>query len=142
MRFVAGVLCAVMMISGSALAQEGLGKLDPSQPVGKTPQEIITEMGKHETAFAKARENYVFRQTVVMQTINDDNGKPDGEYREIRDIGFNKDGTRSESVVFAPQNTLERVTLDAYDLEDVAKRIPLVLTTEDLPNYDVKYAGR
>ncbi len=141
MRQAWGLICAVL-VAGSAFAQNGLGKLDPSPLTGRTPEEILAEVGKHEAAFAKARENYVFRQTVVMQTINDDNGKPDGEYRQITDIGFNKDGTRSEAVVFAPQNTLERVTLDAYDLEDVAKRIPLVLTTEDLPNYDVKYVGK
>ena len=77
-----------------------------------------------------------------MQSINDDNGKPDGEYREVRDIGFNRDGTRNETVVFAPQNTLERVQLDQYDMDDVKLRIPLVLTTADLPNYDVKYLGK
>ena len=123
-------------------AQSGLGKLDPSLPTGKTADEIVAEVGKHESAFAKARENYTFRQTVVMQSINDDNGKPDGEYRQVTDIGFNRDGTRNETVVFAPQNTLERVTLDTYDFEDLRLRIPLVLTSDDLPNYDVKYLGK
>lgn len=135
---------AVTMAAGTAVssAQDGLGKLDPSLPEGKTAEQIIAEVGRHESAFVKARENYTFRQTVIMQTINDDNGKPDGEYREVRDIGFNRDGTRNETVVFAPQNSLERVQLDQYDLEDVAKRIPLVLTSEDLPNYYVKYLGK
>lgn len=136
------VLAVAMLAGMTAAAQSGLGKLDPAPPDGKTPEQIITEMGKKESQFVKARDNYTFRQSVVMQTINDDNGKPDGEYRQVTDIGFDKDGKRNETVVFAPQNTLERVTLDAYDLEDVAKRIPLVLTTEDLPNYDVKYMGR
>jgi hypothetical protein len=132
-----------MMLAGlPALAQDGLGKLDPSLPDGKTPEQIVTEMGKHESAFARARENYTFRQTVVMQTINDDNGKPDGEYRQVTDVGFNRDGTRNETVVFAPQNTMERVVIDQYDFEDLRLRIPLVLTSEDLPNYDVKYLGK
>lgn len=142
MRYVlAGVMAGVLMATAAG-AQSGLGKLDTSQPTGITPEQIITEMGKKESQFVKARDNYTFRQTVVMQTINDDNGKPDGEYRQVTDIGFDKDGKRNETVVFAPQNTMERVILDAYDLEDVAKRIPLVLTTEDLPNYDVKYVGK
>ena len=132
------------LISGTMTlaAQSGLGKLDPSLPTGKTADEIVAEVGKHESAFAKARENYTFRQTVVMQSINDDNGKPDGEYRQVTDIGFNRDGTRNETVVFAPQNTLERVTLDNYDFEDLRLRIPLVLTSDDLPSYDVKYLGK
>ena len=78
MRGMLGSVVALVLV-GSAAAQSGLGKLDPSQPAGKTPEQIVTEMGKHEAAFAKARENYTFRQTVVMQSINDDNGKPHGE---------------------------------------------------------------
>ena len=137
-------MVAMALVAGAAaaMAQSGLGKLDPSQPEGKTSDQIVAEMGKHESAFAKARENYTFRQTVVMQTINDDNGKPDGEYRQVTDVGFNRDGTRNESVVFAPQNTLERVIIDQSDFEDLRLRIPLVLTSEDLPNYDVKYLGK
>jgi hypothetical protein len=142
MRRVVLGLVSVMLATLPAMAQDGLGKLDPSQPTGKTAEEIITEMGKHESAFAKARENYTFRQTVVMQTVNDDNNKADGEYRQITDVGFNRDGTRNESVVFAPQSTLERVIIDQSDFEDLRLRIPLVLTTEDLPNYDVKYLGK
>jgi len=142
MRRVLAALMGGVLTVLAAAAQSGLGTLDSSPPTGITPEQIIVEMGKKESQFVKAREDYTFRQSVVMQTINDDNGKPDGEYRQVTDIGFNKDGSRNENVVFAPQNTMERVTLDAYDLEDVAKRIPLVLTTEDLPNYDVKYVGR
>ena len=140
-RVIATVMCG-WVLTLAAAAQSGLGKLDPAPPDGRTPEQIIAEMGKKESAFVKARDNYTFRQSVVMQTINDDNGKPDGEYRQVTDIGFDKAGKRMETVVFAPQNTMERVILDSYDLEDVAKRIPLVLTTEDLPNYDVKYVGR
>ncbi len=137
-----GAVVGMLAAAATARAQSGLGKLDPSLPTGKTADEIVTEMGKHESAFAKARENYVFRQTVVMQTINDDTGKPDGEYRQVTDVGFNRDNTRSETVVFAPQNTLERVIIDESDFEDLRLRIPLVLTAEDLPNYDVKYLGK
>lgn len=135
-------LVATLLFVAGAAAQSGLGKLDPSAPAGKTAQEIVAEMGRKESAFAKARENYTFRQSVVMQTINDDNGKPDGEYRQVTDIGFNRDGSRNETVVFAPQNSLERVTLDQSDFDDLRLRLPLVLRTEDLPNYDVVYLGR
>ena len=52
-----GVVFAVLAISLTAHAQSGLGKLDPSLPAGKTGEEIIAEVGKHESAFAKAHEN-------------------------------------------------------------------------------------
>jgi len=138
------VAVLAMMAAGSIsmAAQSGLGKLDTSQPDGKTPEQIVTEMGKNEERFARARDNYTFRQTVVMQSIDDNTKKPDGEYRQVTDVGFDKDSKRNETVVFAPQNTLERVTLDEYDFEDLRLRLPLVLTTSDLPNYDVKYVGK
>ena len=87
---------------GTAGAQDGFGKLDPAPPTGKTTDEIVQAMGQKESAFAKARDNYIFRQSVRMQTINDDNNKPDGEYQQVSDIGFQRDGRRTENVVFAP----------------------------------------
>lgn len=132
------------MLAGSfaAAAQEGFGKLDPAPPEGKTAEQIVTAMGQKESAFSQARENYIFRQSVTFQTINDDNGKPDGEYKQVADIGLNRDGTRSERVVFAPQNTIERIILTREDFEDLAHRLPFVMTTKDLPDYEMTYLGR
>jgi len=45
--------------------QEGFGPLDPTPlPAGLTADELIAKMGARESEFAKARTNYVFRQTV------------------------------------------------------------------------------
>ncbi len=130
--------------SDSNAAQEpaGFGRLDPSLPTGLTPQQIIEKFAARESQFALARQNYIFRQTVTVQTISDDNNRPDGEYRQITDITFNKDGKREEHVVFAPQNTLERVSMSPGDFDEIEHRLPFVLTTEDLPKYDVSYLGR
>lgn len=138
----APVLFAVAVCGLRARAQEGFGPIDPSQPTGTTPDQIVKRMGEQEAKFAQAREDYTFRQTVRMQTISEDTGKPDGEYMQVTDVGFNRDGSRSENVVFAPQNTLERVIIDQSDFDDLRLRLPLVLTTSDLPNYDVKYVGK
>ncbi len=143
-------LAALALLSGTALCTgtlhaqsgNGFGPLDPAPPSGRSVDEIIKTFGARESAFRKARENYTFRQSVRIQTINDDNNKPDGEYSQVTDIGFDRSGKRTENVVFAPQNTLERVTLDQSDFEDLRIRLPLVLTTEDLPEYDVRYLGR
>jgi hypothetical protein len=127
--------------SGSEPA--GFGKLDPTAPDrGLTPEQIVVKMGEREAEFARARQAYTFRQSVKVQTISDDNGKPDGEYQQVTDIVFNKDGRREERVVFAPQNTLERVMMSPADFQDIEHRLPFVLTTEDLPQYNVTYAGR
>ena len=129
---------------GSAQSEPaGFGPLDPAPPSnGMTPAQIVAKMGEREAEFAHARQAYTFRQSVKVQTISDDNGRPDGEYQQVTDIVFNKDNVREERVVFAPANTLERVMMSPADFQDIEHRLPFVLTTDDLPQYDVTYAGR
>ncbi len=129
--------CAVM---GQEPA--GFGPLDPTLPKDLTPQQIITKFAARESVFNVARQNYTFRQTVKVDTISDDTDKPDGEYLQVTDILFDSTGKRDEHVVFAPQNTLERVMMSPSDFQDIEHRLPFVLTTEDLPQYDITYLGR
>jgi hypothetical protein len=140
------IFCLVKPLSLRAVGQEssiaGFGKLDPSPPTGITTDEIIKKFGEREAAFAQARENYTFRQSVKVDTIDDDTGKVDGEYQQVTDITFSKDGKREEHVVFAPQNTLERVMMSPTDFDEIEHRLPFILTTDDLPHYDVTYLGR
>ena len=135
---------ATVAIPDAAAAQEasGFGPLDPSPPVGMTPQEIIDKFAARESAFAKARENYTYRQTVKVDTIAEDTDRVDGEYQQVTDITFNADGKREEHVVFAPQNTIQRVIMSPVDFDEIEHRLPFILTTEDLPKYNVVYLGR
>ena len=127
-----------------ALANEpaGFGPLDSTPPKGITPQEIIAKMGARETVFDQARRNYTFRRSVKVDTIDDDTNKSDGEYYEVTDILFDSKGNRDEHVVFAPQSTLERVTMTTSDFQDIQHRLPFVLTAEELPEYDISYVGK
>lgn len=120
----------------------GFGPLDPTPPKGITPQEIIAKMGARETLFDQARQNYTFRQSVKVDTIDDDTNKPDGEYYQVTDILFDSNGRRDEHVVFAPQSTLQRVMMTPADFQDIQHRLPFVLTTAELPEYDITYAGK
>jgi hypothetical protein len=121
---------------------DGFGALDPAPPAGITPAQIIEKMGRRESEFAQARENYVFRQSVKVDTISEDTGRPDGEYQQVTDITFGDGGKREEHVVFAPQNTLERVIMSPTDFDEIVNRLPFILTTEQLPLYDLTYLGR
>lgn len=121
---------------------EGFGPLDPAPPTGMTPQQVIEKMGERESAFSQARDNYTFRQTVKVDTLAEDTNRVDGEYQQVTDITFDPDGRREEHVVFAPQNTLERVLMTPADFDEIEHRLPFVLTTEDLPKYDITYLGR
>jgi hypothetical protein len=120
----------------------GFGKLDPTPPSGITVDEIVKRFGAREAEFAKARDNYTFRQSVKVDTIDDDTGKVDGEYQQVTDITFTAEGRREEHVVFAPQNTLERVMMSPTDFDEIEHRLPFILTTDDLPHYEVNYLGR
>jgi hypothetical protein len=74
--------------------------------------------------------------------INDDTGKPDGEYQQVTDIVFSDDGARTEHVIFAPANTIQKVIMTENDFADIEHRLPFVLTTPELPEYDLTYLGR
>jgi hypothetical protein len=119
-------------------AQEG--PLDTAPPTNITPEEIIKQFAANETEFAQAREQYTFRQDVKVQTLDGDT--PDGEYREVFDVIFDTKGKRTENVVFAPQSTLTKISMTQEDMEDIRHRLPFVLTTADLPEYNVLYVGQ
>jgi hypothetical protein len=123
-------------------AQAGFSSLDPTPPTDITPDQIVKKFGEREAAFARARNEYTFRQTVKINTIDDDTGKPDGEYLQVTDIVFSESGARSEHVVFSPANTIQRVYLNQNDFDDIERRLPFVLTTPELPQYNLTYLGR
>lgn len=121
----------------------GFGPLDPAPPPGGlTPQQIVAKFGDRESAFAKARNEYTFRQTVKVDELSDDTGKPDGTYQQVTDVIFDDKDRRTEHVVFAPANTMSRLMMSQADFDDIAKRLPFVLTTPELPQYDLTYLGR
>ncbi len=120
----------------------GFSQLDPSQPTGITVDGIIERMGRQESAFAKARDNYTYRRTVKVDTVDQDTNKANGEYQEVADVSYDNQNRPSEHVVFAPQNTLKDVMMSPADLLDIEHRLPFILTSADLPKYDITYLGR
>ncbi|HEY0796256.1 MAG TPA: hypothetical protein VGD64_10785 [Acidisarcina sp.] len=119
---------------------KGFGTLDVSPPP-IPPEQIITKFAAKESQFRAALENYTYERAVRQQSFDDDN-KVDGEYYEVTDISFDASGRRIERVVRAPENTLQHVTMSISDFADIEQRLPFVLTTEDLPQYDVTYIGK
>ena len=139
------LLFAALLTASPLFAQqaaEGFGSLDPTLPSGTTVAQIIEKMGKQESAFAAARNEYTFVQNVKFNTISEDTNQPDGEYHQITNISFNDAGRREEHVTFAPQNTIERVIMTENDFKDIEKRLPFILTAPELPDYDLSYLGK
>jgi hypothetical protein len=126
----------------AAKAQNDSGSISHEAPAIPVEQ-IIQKFGERELEFKKERDNYTYNQSFVVQVIDSD-GQVAGEHRMNSDILFTPDGKRYEKVTSAPPPTLERagMSLSQQDLDDVEHVQPFVLTTTDLPKYDVKYAGR
>src|SRR5579863_3145858 len=100
------LMCLTLLACGLAVrpafAQEG--PLESDAPKDTTPDEIIKRFAEKETEFAKARDQYTYRQDVKVQTL--DGETVDGEYHEVFDVMFDDKGHRMENDVFAPQSSL------------------------------------
>jgi hypothetical protein len=119
-------------------AQEGvLREEQPPIPAG----EIIERFAARETEFGLARSNNTYRQDVTVQEL-DASDSVRGEYRMVSDIVFEEGGQRTEKIVYAPPNSLQRIVMTSQDLEDIRSIQPFVLTSDELPLYDVEYVGK
>jgi hypothetical protein len=127
--------CLLVVLALPALSQEGA--LDPAQPKGITPDEIIQRFAAKEKEFQQARDQYTYRQDVTVKTPEDD-----GVYHEIFDVLFDNQGKRMENVVFAPQSSLAKISMSPEDLDDIRHRLPFVLTTDEIPEYQILYVGQ
>jgi len=137
-KFLVFVLAALMLPVFS-LAQEGeLEKKDPPPPL--TVDQIIQRFAAKEKTFAEARENYTYTQDVKVDTLDGDT--IDGEFRQVTDITFDNQGHRIEHVTFSPQSSLQRISMTREDFADIEKRMPFVLTSDEIPEYDILYVGQ
>ena len=114
----------------------GIVKDTPSIPV----DEIIQKFAAREEEFKQERDNFTYTQDFTIETL-DSGGRPDGAYEMTTDITY-PNGKRNEQVTYAPQSTLERITLSEQDLDDLRNVQPFVLTTAQLPKYNINYVGR
>jgi hypothetical protein len=122
----------------------GFGRMDLSAPSIPADQ-IIKQFAAKETEFQEALNHYTYRRIARVQVIDDDDsGKVKGEWYEVDDVIFDPSGARTEKVVYAPASTLDQagILMSPSDLQDIQHGYPFVLTTADLPAYDVKYVGK
>src|SRR5437899_489140 len=137
LRFTALFLTVLTLLGLPQFSRAQEGPLDKSQPKGTTPEEIMRRFAAKEKEFKEAREQYTYRQDVKVQTPDDN-----GEYHEVFDVVFDDKGKRLENVVFAPQSTLAQISMSPEDIDDIRHRLPFVLTSEEIPEYDILYAGQ
>lgn len=139
-NFGLAAMAALLFIVVPAFADQGEGPLNPAEPTGTTPDEIIKKFAAKEKVFKQARDNYTYRQSVTVETLDGDT--VDGEYRLVTDILFDDKGRRIENVVFAPQPTLTRIGMTREDEDDFRNRLPFVLTSDEIAEYSILYVGQ
>ncbi len=125
------------LLSTFSFAQQGEGPLDPSPPKGITVDQAIQQFAAKEKQFKQARDNYTYTQDVTVRTPEDG-----GTYHEVFDVTYDDHGKRLENVRYAPQSTLQRIQITREDLDDIRHRLPFVLTSDEVPEYDIQYVGQ
>jgi len=110
---------------------------EPKIPV----EEIIRRFAEKETEFALARDQYSYKQSVVVREY-DERGRAGGEFRRNSEVIFLPNGDRFEKVTFEPPATLQRISVTPEDMHDMENIQPFVLTTEELPDYKIEYEGK
>lgn len=122
-------------------AAAGAWAMSKDEPTEAEIQAIIEKFAAKEAEFARARENYTYRQTVRIQEL-DESGRPGGKMEMVSDIIFSPEGKRTERVVHAPPNSLRRILLTPEDEQDLRNVQPFVLTTSEIPKYHIRYLGK
>lgn len=100
-------------------------------------EDIINKFAQHESDFKTARENYTYSQEVLVEDVSPN----PGDYQLDSEIVFTPQGRRYENITYAPQPSLHDFSLSPEDMKDLENIQPFVLTTEDLPKYDIEAAG-
>jgi hypothetical protein len=133
-------LLALTLTTLPARAQEG--PLENTPPKDTTVDEIIQKFAAKEKEFKAARDLYTYRQDIKVMTL--DGETVTGEYHEVFDVLYDDKGRQKENVVFAPQSSLEQggLSLDSGDIQDFRNRLPFVLTSDEIGEYNILYVGQ
>jgi len=117
--------------------KKGSGLADPSPA---KIQEIIQAFAAKEKVFKEARDNYTYHQINKVQQLDSD-GNTVGVFQQEWDILYDDNGGRIERVTYAPPDTLKGLMVTKEDYESMRNVQPFVLTSDELPEYDIKYLG-
>jgi hypothetical protein len=137
--FVLLTLSLPMAIHAQTNCDEGAGPLNTEQPKGMTTQQVIDKFAAREAVFKDARNQYNYTEDISVQEL--DGNTVTGEFRLVQDVLYDDKGNRIENVKFAPQPSLRQISLSPQDYEDFRNKMPFVLTTEDIPKYNLLYVG-
>jgi hypothetical protein len=136
----ATILFLPLLAFSQTNCEEGNGLLDFSPLKTTTVPEVIRKLADAESRAKEARSHYSYTQDVLVQSLNGKNA--DGQFHEVSSISYDPKGRRQENVTYAEEPTLRRIQLTQEDMDDIRVFMPFMLTAEDLPLYNLTYAGQ
>jgi len=138
------LLMAMASVATPTMAQTdcaaGDSPLENAPPKNMTPQELIQQFTAAENRVKEARSHYTYTQDVLVQTLNDK--AADGQWHEVARISYDDKGKRVESVAFSEVSTLRDIQISSEDMEDIRVFMQWILTSDQLPDYKLTYAGQ
>ena len=126
----------------AAVCEAGNGPFDAAKPADITTDEIIQKFAAKEGLSKAARAKYSYTQTISIQELSGNEQDIAGEFNQVAEVSVDSEGRRVEKPTFAPASTLRSIQISPGDMEDIKDRLPFVVTTEELPMFNVTYAGR
>ncbi|MGA7908380.1 MAG: hypothetical protein WCA16_13310 [Candidatus Sulfotelmatobacter sp.] len=127
-------------LSAQTDCEAGNGLVEFTPPQTMTAPQVIDKFAAAEARVKEARTHYTYTQDVLVQTLA--GTSVDGEFHEVTTVSYDDKGRRVENVTYAEQSTLRRAQLTQEDMDDIRVFMPLVLTTDDLPQYTLIYGGK
>lgn len=103
--------------------------------------DVIRRFAEAETQNRIARNNYTFTQDFDVRTIGEA-GSVTGRFHRVSDIVFDDRSNRIEKITFFPPSTLTALQITNEDMQDLAGVQPFALASEDLPKYQIDFAGK
>jgi hypothetical protein len=131
-----GVFAIGLILASALFLPAAFSAASPEDP----PDNLVKLVARRETETEKERNEYMYRQTVTLEEL-DNHGGARGIYREIRDVIFSPTHDRSEEMVGKPEYTLKNLVLTDEDFRDIRDIQPIVLTEDRLWNYETKFRG-
>ncbi len=103
------------------------------------PQQIIQKFAQKESEFRELWQKYTYTQKVEFQVLSRSGAVRERRLMEI-EIYFTNDGKR-QTRVLSDRGELRSVGVTKEDVSDAVGLQPFVLTTEELPEYNITYEG-
>ena len=133
---------AALTLSAGARAQKTEESHVRNVPLAAAEVErIVQSLTAKETEFRQALNQYGFKRDAVVQTIGW-GGQITGEYHRVSRFAFDDNGHRFEKILSFPLPTVQEITIEAEDIEDLGGVQTFALEAHKLPQYKFNYLGK